>query len=177
MSQKRCSVLAVMAAIALAAVSLGQTTETPPPAAQGTEATTPPSAPPPAPPSAAAEFASPAATLRTFLTAMSEPVDLDRAAEALDLSQAGRDTGRDNAVKLYGVLNRIEEVDVDEHPSAADLAPGRHGGTKARRHEGTKCCGNAQSSLRAFVPTFQQLTNQMNDHLMRFLNLRAIGSL
>jgi len=83
---------------------------------------------PPAP-AVPRRFDSPASTLRTFLDAMNEPVDLDRAIECLDLSIEGKDTAKHNADRLFGVLNRIERVAFWRHPSAADLAPNQ-------RHEG-----------------------------------------
>jgi MscS family membrane protein len=109
--------LVAAAAFVLAGAGVAQTPETTPPAAQPAVDT-----PPPAPPPVPAEFASPAATLRTFLEAMDEPVDLDRAASCIDLSLVGRDAGHDVAAKLFGVINRIERVAFWEHPDAADLA-------------------------------------------------------
>ncbi|MHC4716867.1 MAG: mechanosensitive ion channel family protein, partial [Planctomycetota bacterium] len=86
----------------------------------------PPTAPEPRPVPAA--FNSPATTLRTFLEAMGETDD-DRAVEALDLSRVGEDAGRDEAIKLWGILNRIEEVRFWQHPSARDIREHRDRGT------------------------------------------------
>jgi MscS family membrane protein len=69
-----------------------------------------------------AAFNSPAATLRTFLEAMAEPPDEPRAVECMDISLVGEDVARDEAIKLWGILNRIEEVAFWQHPSARDLA-------------------------------------------------------
>ena len=85
------------------------------------EQTPPPAAPRPLP----RDLDSPASTLGTFLEAMDDPVDYDRAIKALDLSSEGEDTARDNADRLFGILNRIEKVQLWQHPSARDLAAGR----------------------------------------------------
>ncbi len=85
------------------------------------ELTPPPAAPRPLP----GDLNSPASTLGTFLGAMEDPVDYDRAIKALDLSSEGEDTARDNADRLFGILNRIEKVQLWQHPSARDLAAGR----------------------------------------------------
>ncbi|MHC5007608.1 MAG: hypothetical protein ACYTGF_09660, partial [Planctomycetota bacterium] len=69
-----------------------------------------------------AAFNSPAATLRTFLEAMAEPPDEPRAVECMDISLVGEDVAREEAIKLWGILNRIEEVAFWQHPSARDLA-------------------------------------------------------
>ncbi|MCZ6851503.1 MAG: hypothetical protein O7F17_07675, partial [Planctomycetota bacterium] len=92
------------------------------PAAQPTEPTTQPQPPPPKPVPKA--FDSPASTLRTFITAMNEPVDEEQAVKCLDLTIEGEETARDNADRLFDVLNRIEEVRYWQHPSADVLATG-----------------------------------------------------
>lgn len=88
----------------------------------------PPAAPAPAqqaPPPVPADFESPAATLATFLRSMAEPPDFDKAVACLDLSDVPRESARDRAIKLSGILNRIAETRGWHHPSAADLASGR----------------------------------------------------
>jgi MscS family membrane protein len=79
-----------------------------------------------------AAFASPAATLRTFLEALGEPPDYERAVECMDLSLVGEDAGRDAAIKLWGIFNRIEEVVYWQHPSARTLRDFRERGTPFR---------------------------------------------
>jgi MscS family membrane protein len=77
-------------------------------------------------------FASPAATLRTFLEALGEPPDYERAVECMDLSLVGEDAGRDEAIKLWGIFNRIEEVAYWQHPSARNIRDFRERGTPFR---------------------------------------------
>lgn len=71
------------------------------------------------------EFNSPAATLHTFLKAMEDPPDYQKAIACLDLGSSSKDTARDDALKLSGILNRITEVRSWHHPTAADLDSGR----------------------------------------------------
>ncbi|MCH8166165.1 MAG: mechanosensitive ion channel family protein [Planctomycetes bacterium] len=99
-----------------------QTTGADAAATQPTEPTTQP--PPPLPKPVPKAFDSPASTLRTFITAMNEPVDEEQAVKCLDLTIEGEETARDNADRLFDVLNRIEEVRYWQHPSADVLAPG-----------------------------------------------------
>ena len=68
-----------------------------------------------------AAFNSPTATLRTFLEAMAEPPDYARAVECMDISLVGEEVARDEAIKLWGILNRIEKVAFWQHPSARDV--------------------------------------------------------
>jgi MscS family membrane protein len=93
------------------------------PEAAPPEVTSPETAPAAAavPPPVPAAFNSPAATLRTFLEAMAEPPDYERAVACMDLTRVGEDAGRDEAIKLWGILNRIEVVAFWQHPAARDL--------------------------------------------------------
>jgi MscS family membrane protein len=106
--------------VALAGLSTSNAQEAPAAQAQPAAPEAAP-APPPAPPR---ELDSPASTLRTFLDAMNEPVDEGLAVACLDLSIEGEETARENAARLFGVLNRIERVNFWQHPSARQLAPG-----------------------------------------------------
>ena len=74
--------------------------------ASAQDATAPPA------PVAPKAFDSPAATIRTFITAMSEG-DTKRAVECLDLSLVEVDGAADRAQELYRCINRIEVVQFD----------------------------------------------------------------
>ncbi|UCD75451.1 MAG: mechanosensitive ion channel family protein [Phycisphaerales bacterium] len=92
--------LSLLLILALAAQVHGQNAEEP--AANG------PSAPPPVPEG----LESPAHTLRTFLEAMSaEPADYETGIGCLDLAEVPEDAGRQLAIKLYGIIIRIEDVE------------------------------------------------------------------
>jgi hypothetical protein len=69
--------------------------------------------PPAAVEAVAPEFATPRATMQTFLGAMGgESPDLDRAVECMDISKITRDGAPETARKLHRCLNRIQVVDV-----------------------------------------------------------------
>ncbi|MHC4082739.1 MAG: mechanosensitive ion channel family protein, partial [Planctomycetota bacterium] len=103
-----------------------------PPETGGTEGVESPAPAPSGRRPVPAAFNSPAATLQTFLEAMGEPPDDARAVECMDLSRVGEDAGRDEAIKLWGILNRIEEVRYWQHPSARNLADFQQHGTPFR---------------------------------------------
>ena len=67
-----------------------------------------------------ARLASPRATMRTFLAAMSrlfeQPEAWDQAVECLDLSQSAPEEGRQRARELYASLNRIDLIDLTGLP-------------------------------------------------------------
>jgi MscS family membrane protein len=114
--ERRCALpAALLLALLVAAQAVGQAeTAAPPEAAEA-------AAPAAAGRAVPEAFNSPAATLRTFLDAMNEPRDLERAEACLDLSAVGEDAARDEVIKLWGILNRIEMVQFWQHPSARDI--------------------------------------------------------
>ncbi|HEB61341.1 MAG TPA: mechanosensitive ion channel family protein, partial [Phycisphaeraceae bacterium] len=65
------------------------------------------------------QFDSPQSTMRTFLESMNPPPgqkrDFDAAVECMDTSKIAREAGRDTALMLYGILNRIGYIDVDRY--------------------------------------------------------------
>ena len=76
-------------------------------------------------PAVVAEYASPRATLTTFLEAFYEvPADLGRAADCLDLGDLPSEIrgikGRELAAELKNVLDRTVYVDLEEVPDATD---------------------------------------------------------
>ncbi len=81
-----------------------------------------PVTPAPQPKPVPKELDSPRSTLRTFREAMDDPVDYELALTCLDLSIEGAETGRDNADRLVGILNRIEYRTYWQHPDARELA-------------------------------------------------------
>ncbi len=79
-------------------------------------------------PAVAAKYASPRATLTTFLEAFyEEPADLGRAADCLDLGDLPSEIrgikGRELAAELKNVLDRTVYVDLEEVPDAAEGSP------------------------------------------------------
>jgi len=108
MRRRFCAASSVLTALALACGAIAQGDAGPPPGA---------------PPGAAGEtgegtagavtrgLETPAEAVRTFLDAMrAEPPDYDRAIACLDLSGVPEDAGRQQAIKLYGIIIRIEDV-------------------------------------------------------------------
>ncbi len=71
---------------------------------------------------------SPRATMETFLVAMrdlwSDPEAWDRAVLVLDLRREDPAVGRERARQLYGILNRVAEVDLSALPDA-DASAGK----------------------------------------------------
>ncbi|MCA9513703.1 MAG: hypothetical protein KC635_02060, partial [Myxococcales bacterium] len=122
---RKTSIAATLALVATVVVHLGAHAQLPPTAGGGAA----PSAE--APPAAAPvpeEHASPRATMRTFLEATvaadanDDDTELDRAAACLDLRAlpvAGRtDAGRELAIKLKEVIDRVRFVVYDDIPDA-----------------------------------------------------------
>ncbi|MFG0251312.1 MAG: mechanosensitive ion channel family protein [Phycisphaerales bacterium JB038] len=78
-----------------------------------------------APPVAAA-YESPQATAQTFLEAMNPatpglPRDLARAASCLELSEISQEAHAEHARMLYGILNRIDLIDIAALPDARQV--------------------------------------------------------
>ncbi len=121
---------AIVAALSLAA-ALTPTAASVEPAAQTPPGQTPqdqtptlqtPATPQPPPKPVPKELDSPRSTLRTFREAMEDPVDYELALTCLDLSIEGAETGRDNADRLVGILNRVEYRTYWQLPDAGELA-------------------------------------------------------
>ena len=71
--------------------------------------------------------------MRTFLEAMKkQPQDYEAAVSCLDLSLAGDEKAQGDATKLFGILNRIENVASWLLPDARAVGPD---GTEADRAE------------------------------------------
>jgi MscS family membrane protein len=110
--------LALLPGLAAAPRAVAQDVDQVPPGAAPSETAETPAPTTGEPRPVPAAFNSPAATLRTFLEAMGEPPDYERAGECMDLSLVSEDAASDEAIKLWGILNRIEVVEYWQHPSA-----------------------------------------------------------